>query len=123
MNSLERAVIEAARAWRHSFDQRDIDRLLDTIDALDAYERSQEPRVLTVPWRQVVAGDELKSVKTGRFYPVTATQALTRGQVRLTIDGKQEITRPTKEEPEATVRRGPDGQAVDVFVNVFSSGG
>lgn len=124
MNPLERAVIEAARTVRRegAFARDEIDALMDVVDRLDAYERSQDPRILTIPWRQVVAGDELKSVKTGRFYPVTETLALARGQVRLTVAGKQ-ITRPTKEEPEATVRRGPDGQAVDVFVSVFSSGG
>lgn len=75
-----------------------------------------------IEWRDVVAGDELKSVKTGRFYPVTRTQALVGGKTSIVVAGKP-IVRPTESEPRAVVKRGPDGQAVDVFIQVFSSGG
>lgn len=81
----------------------------------------------TIDWRQVVAGDELKSVNNGRFYPVASTAMPDGGKVRIGVRlpdrSVKQIVRPTPAEPTATVRRGPDGTAVDVFIEVFRSGG
>lgn len=76
-----------------------------------------------VGWHEVVEGDQVKSVRNGRFYPVVAT-AKVGGSIHVTLDldGKHKtVIRPTPAEPKATVRRGATGQAVDVFIEVFSS--
>lgn len=76
-----------------------------------------------VEWSTVVAGDQLKSVKNGKFYLVLGTTKVKGGyaiQVQLEA-GPRTITRPTPGEPRATVIRGETGKAVDVFVEVFSS--
>lgn len=77
----------------------------------------------SVEWSAVVAGDELKSVKNGKFYPVLGTTKVRDGYaIRVQLEGgPRTITRPTPAEPRAIVRRGETGKAVDVFVEVFSS--
>lgn len=80
---------------------------------------------MRIRWDLVAEGDQLKSIKNGKFYPVTRTVALKGGQVAVTImlgEVPRTITRPTPAEPMAIVRRGPTGAAVDVFVSVMSSG-
>jgi hypothetical protein len=125
-NELERAVIAAARSWRA---RRTVDHVADAaffqaIDALDAHERSQDPTVTERGWHEVVAGDEVKSIKNGRFYKVLSTLKV-RGGYRITLqtgDKQTPITRPTEAEPTATVRRGPTGQAADLLTTVLASG-
>lgn len=78
----------------------------------------------SIEWHQLAEGDELRSVKTGNFYPVTRVLKRAAGyQITVTMpDGShQQIIRPTPAEPRAVVRRGPTGQTVDLFVHVFSS--
>lgn len=77
-----------------------------------------------VEWYQVVAGDQLRSARDGKYYPVTAATKLANGyQIQIDTGSKKlVIQRPTDEEPHAVVKRGPDGRAVDSFVHVFSSG-
>lgn len=76
-----------------------------------------------VEWREVVAGDQLKSVKNGKFYEVLGTTKVQGGYaIRLQLEGgPRTVTRPTPAEPTAVVLRGETGRAVDVFVEVFSS--
>lgn len=76
-----------------------------------------------VEWREVVAGDQLKSVKTGKFFEVLGTTKVMGGYaIRVQLaTGPKTITRPTAVEPTATVIRGDSGTAVDVFLEVFSS--
>lgn len=76
-----------------------------------------------VEWREVVAGDQVKSVKNGKFYQVLGTTKVSGGYaIRIQLeDGPRTVTRPTPKEPRATVIRGGTGKAVDVFVEVFSS--
>jgi hypothetical protein len=77
----------------------------------------------TVEWREVVSGDQLKSVKNGKLYPVLGTTKVQGGyaiQVQLET-GPRTITRPSEKEPRAVVIRGETGKAVDVIVEVFSS--
>lgn len=98
--------------------------LFKAIDALEEHERTRAAAgVAEIDWTLVTAGDEIRG-KSGAFFPVLGTQQIG-GQVKVRIGlpgGPRTITRPHPEEPFATVRRGPDGAAVDEFVNVFSSG-
>lgn len=131
-NPLERAVIEAAR----SMVQLDRDagvppagmrelRVHEAIKALEAWEATQDPEVREIGWHEVAEGDLLKSVKTGKFYPVLSVIKV-KGGHRIVIqagDKQPGIIRPTPQEPSAFVKRGQAGAAVDMFVNVFSSRG
>jgi hypothetical protein len=126
---LERAVIDAARADHRGGcapeacggSRLDPCGLANALEALD-----RAPAEESVSWDHVAAGDEVKSVKTGKFYPVVASVHI-KGQQVITVQlpsGKQQkITRPSPDDPAAIVRRGPDGRAVDAWVQVFSSGG
>jgi hypothetical protein len=121
VNPLERAVIEAARevaAWSTSAS------LAEAVAALDQHNAEQAAAsIKEIPWREVVVGDQLRA-NSGAFYPVTATLAIAGGKARITVAlpaGPQQLMRPTPKAPRATVKRGPDGEAVDVFVSVFSS--
>jgi hypothetical protein len=130
MNNYQRAVIGAARSWcrnapEHMLHPIDIV-LRDAVKALEAHEKAQsEAGIIEVGWHEVAAGDELRG-KSGTLYPVVGVQAITgsKWQIRIKMpNGEHSITRPTEKEPRAAVRRGPDGAAVDMFVNVFTSGG
>lgn len=126
MNSRERAVIEAARAWRHGHIRtiaaaQPIERALDALEELELAQAAAG--TAEIDWTLIVAGDEIRG-KSGAFFPVLGTQQIG-GQVKVRIGlpgGPRTITRPHPDEPFATVKRGPDGKAVDEFVNVFSSG-
>lgn len=125
-NQYERAVIEAARsAVRTEGAAEDYDRLSRAVEALDAYHAAAEPQVAERGWHEVAEGDHLKSMKNGRFYPVIKVLKVRKGyEITLKLPtGTVTVTRPTKAEPAATVRRGPTGDAVDLLTHVFSSGG
>lgn len=127
---LERAVIEAAKAWRAADTYPPpgpiVAVLMRAVTGLNDFERSQAAAGISegVAWNTIAVGDQVKG-KTG-FYPVVGTLALTGGRTRLTINVRGDhktVTRPTEAEPTATVKRGPDGTAVQTFVDVFSSRG
>lgn len=124
-NALERAVIEAARAYGH--DDTTVvthNALIDALTALERWEATQPPEVMELGWHELAEGDELRSVKNGQFYPVRRTLAILGGKVEITLQGvPKAITRPTEAEPTAWVRRGTTGVAVDTITHVFSSGG
>jgi hypothetical protein len=144
MNNYERAVIEAARAldnaWKATIEnvtattagttQRCIDDLSASVAALNLHEQRQATAgVSEIEWSLVAAGDELRG-KSGAFFPVIRTRrevemGKTTGRHVIEVGmpgGPRSIVRPNGGEPFATVRRGPDGAAVDEFVSVFSSG-
>lgn len=123
-NELERAVIMAARRFREASTTVDLEQAsLDLRLAVQAYEASLTPGESEISWHQLAEGDQLKSRKNGRYYPVTSVLKTRKGY-EITLAGiSNKIIRPTKEEPMATVRRGATGQAVDTLVHVFSSGG
>lgn len=132
MNALERAVIEAARAAVYEHFARTLQgtQLAGAVDALDEHERANAAAGITeVPWAKVAEGDWVQG-KSGTLYPVVATKREWKlgrptGKFVITIDmaqGRREIIRPSEAQPEAVVKRGAAGAAVDVFVNVFESG-
>lgn len=71
-------------------------------------------------WRRVVEGDEVWSVKTRKFYPVTRVSLGPAG-VKVLMQGIPKAVMRKPDDP-VTVRRGATGQAVDVFLDVFYSG-
>lgn len=123
MNKFERAVIEAARllSCEGGATQSTIDAVIRAVKSLEAADLPQE-----IGWHLVVAGDQLRSRQNGKFYPVLGSTSLDGGKthrIKLRLGEMEKvITRPTEAEPTAIVRRGPEGKAIDVFVNVFTSG-
>lgn len=126
-NPLERAVIEAARSLaRATADEALITDLFHAVQALEAWEDTQDPGVREIGWHEVAEGDQLKSIKNGKFYPVVSAQKNRDGYriaIQLNPHSVMAVTRPSANEPSAFVKRGQAGHAVDMFVNVFSSGG
>lgn len=132
-NPLERAVIEAARAMVQLDRAADVPpagtrelRVHEAIQALEAWEKTQDPEVREVGWHEVAEGDLLKSIRNGKFYPVRSIQKNKDGYrivIVLGAESVRAITRPSAAEPSAFVKRGQAGAAVDMFVNVFLSGG
>jgi hypothetical protein len=123
MTPQERTVIEAARALAASPLSADSGlglSLRDALAALDAPDAEQ-----SIGWHELAEGDQLKSAKTGIFWEVISVHAMKDGyKIGIRLGGKRAlITRPSPAEPEAIVRRSRTGRAVDMFVNVFSSGG
>lgn len=134
MNSYERAVIEAARAWSSSVQCSRAEGffapLADAVGALQTHHQHlTDAGTAEIEWSLVAAGDELRG-KSGAFFPVLRTRreydmGKYTGKFVIEIGlpgGPRKIVRPHGAEPFATVKRGPDGAAVDEFVNVFSSG-
>jgi len=82
---------------------------------------------LDITYGQVVEGDEILSVRVGKWYEVTAVVALAGGKVRITMPktGSVKLGRKPHHEFDAAnpvrVRRGVTGQAVDMFATVLWS--
>lgn len=124
MNNLERAVLVAARRFRAANTTAELEQASTSLRlAVAAYEASLIPGEKEIGWHELTEGDELKSRKNGRFYPVTKVLKVKAGY-EITLAGvPNKIVRPNEAEPSAVVRRGATGQAVDALVHVFSSGG
>lgn len=129
-NPLERAVIEAAREYAKAnwLRQEDVygEALVMAVQCLDAHEATLAPAVHEIPWHEVTEGDELQGSDGTTFRPVLRTLKVQGGKYEITVQlntGPKTLIRPTKEAPSATVRRGAAGQVVEMFVNVFASGG
>lgn len=70
---------------------------------------------------QVVEGDEIKSVRTGKWYEVTSTSTTDKlASIRMKDVGPLLIKPAAAELPPGTHRRGRTGKAVDLFVVAFS---
>lgn len=124
MTPLERAVIEAARAYLATLDRygtADDAELAAAVKALDAAPVSE---VQEIGWHELAEGDQLRSAKTGLFWEVVGILKVRSGyKIGIRRDGNRaDIGRPTPAEPTAFVKRGATGKAVETFVNVFSSG-
>lgn len=70
---------------------------------------------------QLVEGDQLLSAKTGRWYEVTNVSTTT-AEARIRLAGVGPLLiKPIKEEiPQDMVRRGKTGDAMDLFITIFS---
>jgi len=125
-NELERAVIEAARAFVQAAGYEGEAALVEAVTALDAWQATQDPTVVERGWHEVAEGDELRG-NNGQFYPVIRTLKVQRGkyEVIVRVDGTPtQLIRPGPHDknPTAWVRRGAAGAAVDIITHVFASG-
>ncbi|HET6262461.1 MAG TPA: hypothetical protein VFG99_09520 [Chloroflexia bacterium] len=119
------AVVEAARYLIKNTDV--IGRweapLAEALAALDA--RSERPAGQSEmeeqdrTWDEVVTGDEILSVKTGRWYPVAATARTPEGQARVMLKGSAKPITRAPADP-VRLRRGVDGDAADLFMVLWS---
>lgn len=79
------------------------------------------PQEIRLPWSSLVEGDQIKSVRNGKFYEVKSTIKMRDGyHIKLAGIAKP-IVRPTPAHPQAIVHRGETGRAVDVWADVLSS--
>jgi hypothetical protein len=70
-------------------------------------------------WGEIVAGDQILSAKTNRWYEITRMVKDGKGNVKLNIKGSPKpITRPIAER--TAVRRGVTGEAVDIMETIWS---
>lgn len=100
MNNLERAVIAAARAYVAQLFTTDHGRQNhgELEEAVAAYEASLTPGEKEIGWHELAEGDELKSRKNGRFYPVTKVLKVKAGY-EITLAGvPNKIVRPNEAE-------------------------
>lgn len=120
------AVIAAAEAYvdsDSSVDQHNA--LFDAVTALrKRQQRPASPRTeeTSRTWGEVVDGDEILSVKTGRWYEVTGTVLLDDGvtvKVNIRQAPHKPILRPASDP--VMVKRGITGDAVDLFQVLWSA--
>lgn len=121
------AVIQAAREFiAGTLDGADgaVAKLGLALDALDVklerigQEPSREEQDRT--WGEVVAGDEILSAKTGRWYTVHTSVRMTAvPEMKVMIKGSAKpIQRPVGDP--VRVRRGVEGESVDILEVLFS---
>lgn len=119
----ERVVVEAAIRWRQSGTVAALLPLRDAVDALRAERADPDaPQERDLSWGQVVEGDEIYSDKTKRWYEVTRAvhSGGTEGKSLINAKGIPRGLKPNSADP-VKVRRGPTGNAVDMFANVLWS--
>lgn len=72
-------------------------------------------------WGQVCESDEIYSTNTRKWYRVLQVQAtLTTATIQLEKVGKPLVRPACQEIPPDQIRRGETGQAMDVFITIFS---
>ncbi len=123
MTPAEKAVIEAAIAWRQAREDRRMPmatELLATLDALDAERSALTTTEKEITWGEVVTEDEIFSAKTGKWYEVI-TVIRAGDRVKITAKGLPKVITPLAS-GSVKVRRGPSGEAADVLIEVLSSG-
>lgn len=78
------------------------------------------PEGKPIPWSRVVESDRVFSTNTGRWYEVLEISRAG-AKVRVRFVG---VAKPFPVDPDAVVQvvRGATGDAVDIFVEVMSSG-
>lgn len=120
----ERVVVEAA--LRYAQDDSTVQRHNDLIEAVDALltERADPDALVEqeITWGQVVESDEIYSDKTKRWYEVTRAvhSGGTEGKSLINAKGIPRGLKPNSADP-VKVRRGPTGNAVDMFASVLWS--
>jgi hypothetical protein len=97
--------------------------LIETLDALDAKlanvggEPAYEEHERT--WGELVAGDQILSTKTQRWYEVDRMVKDGKGNVKINIKGNAKpIVRPVGDK--TMVRRGVNGDAMDILETLWS---
>ncbi len=126
MTPAERAVIEAARAWAATWERLPDGNSLPLYRAVEALETELAggqdlTRVeMSIPWTQVVEGDEIQARPGGRWYAVfSAVRHVGSPTVTVKVrDLPKPITATASNK--VTVRRGATGMAADVFTVIFS---
>jgi hypothetical protein len=113
-------VVEAAVRWVDGTPE-DSMRLVAAVEALQAERADPDaPTEREITWGQVVAGDEIYSPKTDRWYEVTRAVHPGNGKSKINAKG---IPKPLQPDSAALikVRRGETGVAVDMFASVLWS--
>lgn len=123
----ERVVVEAAIRWAASVQAMRAEgfhaELSDAVDALRAERADPDaPQERDLSWGQVVEGDQIYSDKTKRWYEVTRAvhSGGTEGKSLINAKGIPRGLKPNSADP-VKVRRGPTGNAVDMFASVLWS--
>lgn len=74
---------------------------------------------MELAWGLVAESDEIYSAKTGKWYPVTESKAISGNRQKVTATGlPKPIIKPAGETVQ--VRRGVTGEAIDMFRVIFS---
>lgn len=120
------AVISAARrvvGLAHTRDPKALADLEQAVDALDAKLATiggpPSKEVQDRKWGAVVAGDEILSAKTGKWYEVGTTVRTPEGKMKVMIKGSPKPILRGTEEP-VKVKRGVEGESVDILEVLFS---
>jgi hypothetical protein len=71
-------------------------------------------------WSMVVESDEVYSPTTKRWYAIESRVTLADGRVKVKAEGVARFWPPQDASKPVRIRRGPTGQAVDVFQIIFS---
>lgn len=118
MTPQEQAVITAARALRPAIEYGSRVGIEDACEAVcKAVDALETDGRQTIEWAHLAEGDELYHPKTKRWFVVERVRKMADGY-HLTLTGApKDIVRPTPAEPQAVVRRGATGSAVDVLVS------
>lgn len=116
------AVIEAARAWRADASASSLP-LLEALAALDAKLASAGGPASKVEqdrtWGEVVAGDEILSERTQKWYEVHTSVRTPEGKMKVMIKKAPKPILRDVGDP-VRVRRGVEGEAVDILEVLFS---
>lgn len=76
---------------------------------------------MSYTWGEVVESDEIRSAKTGKWYEVTSSVRLKNGKMKVIAKGLPKAIEMAADKP-VELRRGPTGEAVDMFTRVLWSG-
>lgn len=120
----ERLVIAMAKKW--VINPARPDTATDLIRAVEllAAEEASNTGAIDIPWSQVVAGDRVQGAKSGRWFTIERTTALSDGTVKAWAEGiSNPVIHPGNDSKDlAHVRRSQTGLAVDMFTSVMWSG-
>ena len=124
------AVIDAARAVWALQDYPTSGDMMDAVVALGGALATLDAKLASAggppskveqdrTWGEVVAGDEILSAKTQRWYEIHTSVRTSDGKMKVMIKGSSKpIVRPVTDP--VRVRRGVDGEAVDILEVLFS---
>ena len=120
MTPAQLKVIEAAKAyWRDADSADSHNNLMDAVEVLES-ETASGTVESERTWAEVVESDQIWSDKTKKWYPVISSVALPDGRMRIQAKGLPKSIAPAGAGT-VRVRRGPTGQAVDMWTVVWSA--